>query len=113
MGKVFQFVGRARTGLGVKPRHPRRGGKTAKSPYVYLKIYIDPEPEKRLRVVKRNVLHGILSTWGWMLTKGLFGEIFEHGGAFKIRCRVSEAGEIREQIALRLPDLTVRRVRAA
>jgi hypothetical protein len=111
MGKVVPFSKRVHVALGVVTARSRKGSKMAEA--ARFNVYIDPEPDYRLRIVKRNVLHGILSSWGWHLTKGLFREIFENGGVFEVRCKASDAVEIREQIRLRLPDLRVRRVRAA
>jgi hypothetical protein len=113
MGKVVPFTGRVRAELGVKPPSPREWKKGSKPRYVGLNIYIDPEPVRRLQIVKRNVLHGILSSWNWNLTKGLFRQIFVEGGVFRIHCEASVTAEVQEQIELRLPDLLVRRVRAA
>lgn len=111
MGKIVPFKKRVHVAMAIAPARSRKGGKGGEA--ARIDVYIDPEPEFRLRVVKRYVLHGILSSWGWRLTKGLFREIFERGGVFEVRCKASDAAEIREQIRLRLPDLRVRRVRAA
>lgn len=113
MGKVIQFHKTVRAELGVAQPRPRKRKKAAKTEYVGINVHIDPEPNHRLRVVKRQVLHGILASWDWNLTTGLFLTIFERGGVFRVRCPASDIAEIREQIELRLPDLVVRRVRAA
>ena len=113
MGQLVPFTGSVTAEIGVKPPRQRKWGKTTRPVYVGLNIYVDPEPVRRLQIVKRNVLHAILSSWNWKLTKGLFRQIFIWGGVFRIRCKASDVAVIRAQIELRLPDLLVRRVRAA
>src|SRR5271156_886993 len=113
MCQIVPFRGRVSAQLGAKPRRPHKQERGSKPVYVGLNIYVDPEPVRRLQIVKRNVLHGVLSSWGWKLTKGLFRQIFTQGGVFRIRCDGSDIADIKEQIELRLPDLLVRRVRAA
>ena len=113
MGKVVRFPVRVIAKPGVKPQRPRKWGKRSRPVYVGLNIHVDAEPVRRLQIVKRYVLHGILSSWGWHLTKGLFRQVFIEGGVFRVRCRASDITDIEEQIELRLPDLLVRRVRAA
>lgn len=113
MGRVIPFTSRVSAELGVKPQPPRRWKSGSKPVYIGLNVYIDPEPVRRLQIVKRYVLHGILCSWGWRLTKGLLRQLFIKGGVFRIYCKPSDIADIREQIELRLPDLLVRRVRAA
>jgi|GEM_PF-7033543 hypothetical protein len=113
VGQVVPFTGRVSADLGVKPERPRKWKKGSKPVYVGLNIYIDPEPVRRLQIVKRNVLHGILSSWDWNLTTGLFRQICIQGGVFRVRCKATDIADIQEQIELRLPDLIVRRVRTA
>lgn len=113
MGKIVPFTGRVSAELGVKPQRLRKPKKGTKPNYVGVNIYIDPEPVRRLQIVQRNVLHGILCAWDWKHTKGLFREIFIQGGVFRLRCNAADIADILEQIELRLPDLLVRRVRAA
>lgn len=112
MGQVISLSGLTAE-LGVKPQRPRKWKKGSKPVYVGVNIYIDPEPVARLQIVKRNVLHGVLSSWGWELTTGLFRRIFIHGGVFHVRYKASDVVDIMDQIELRLPDLLVRRVRVA
>ena len=95
------------------PPRPRKRKKGHKTVYVGINIYIAPEQVRRLCIVKRYVLHGILASWGWKLTKGLLRKLFIQGGVFRVRCKASDIADIQDQIELRLPDLVVRRVRAA
>jgi hypothetical protein len=99
--------------FGVKPPRPGKSHRAGKPVYIGVNIYISPEANSRLQTVKRNVLHGILSAWGWHLTRHLYRNILVTGGVFRIRCRASDALDITEQVELRLPDLLVRRVRVA
>jgi hypothetical protein len=69
MRKIIPFKKPVHIYLNATPAMLRRGEKKAKEARIV--IPIDPEPEYRPRVVKRNVLHGILSSWGWQRTKGL------------------------------------------
>lgn len=112
MGQVVSITGLTAK-LGVRPPRTRKFQKGGKPVYIGVNVYIDAEPDPLLQKVKRNVLHGIFSVWGWHLTKRLFRQIFVTGGVFRIRCKASDALDIMEQIDLRLPDLLVRRVRAA
>ncbi len=113
MGQVVPFTGRASARLGVTPPRPRKRKKGDKTVYVGINIYIAPEQVRRLGIVKRYVLHGILASWGWKLTKGLLRKLFIQGGVFRVRCKALDIADIQDQIELRLPDLVVRRVRAA
>jgi hypothetical protein len=110
MGKLVPFTGSVTARLGVKPLRPPKWRRAAKPVYVGLNIYVDPEPVRRLQIVKRNVLHAILSSWNWKLAKRLFRQIFIRGGVFRVRCKAFDVAEIWAQIDLRLPDLVVRRV---
>ncbi|MCG3776593.1 MAG: hypothetical protein JW395_3452 [Nitrospira sp.] len=113
MGQVVPFTGRVSAELGVKPQRPRKWKKGTRPVYVGVNIYIEPEPVRRRQIVKRSVLHGILSSWNWKLTKGLVRQLFIGGGVFRVHCKAPDIADIQEQIELRLPDLLVRRVRAA
>jgi hypothetical protein len=113
MGKVIQFDRAIRAKPSVTAPRPLKRKKGGKPKYIGLNIYISPERADRLRIIKRNILHGILSAFGWRLTKRLFLKLFERGGAFFVRCRAADIDVIREQIEMRLPDLVVRKVRAA
>ena len=110
MGSVIPFRVSAKAGVRPPPPSPVRKG-SGKRPCAGINVYADPEPDVMLQRVKRNVLHGILSAWTWELTTGLFRTIFAEGGVFRIRCKPRDVAAIEKQIALRLPDLLVRRVR--
>ncbi len=96
----------------LRARDGKRGSKrkTKRKEPIGLNVYIDAEDEELARRIKRNVLHGILCAFEWELTRGLFKELFRSGSVFRIRCHDIVAQRIRAEIALRLPDLTVRRV---
>jgi len=106
-GPPFTYVKYILYKLVARQRQARRDAaataqaqKDGKTVYVGINIYIAPEQVRRLRIVKRYVLHGILASWGWKLTKGLLRKLFIQGGVFRVRCKASDIADIQDQIEL-------------
>ena len=113
MGQVVAIRGLTAR-LGVKPPRPGKLHRAGKPVYIGVNIYISRRSELAAsdRQEKRPPWNPV--SVGLASHKAFVPEHSRHGRRVPHpRCRASDALDIMEQVELRLPDLLVRRVRAA
>ncbi|WP_146203760.1 hypothetical protein [Azospirillum sp. TSO5] len=103
MGQVIRFPGGRDPGRRRKRAEAKAKAKPKKVP-VGRRLHFLPSDDP---VLVRNVLHGLLSRFGWHHTAGLYSRIVRRCGQFDIRGDEEVMSKITERIEELLSDYVV------